>query len=441
MVFANRVDAGRRLGVALQSFAGEDAVVLGLPRGGVPVASEVARMLGSPLDVLVVRKLGVPFHPELAMGAVGENGAKVLNERIIAEARISEEEIAAVEQHEREVVDRRVGRFRAGRPPVPLRGRTAVVVDDGIATGSTARAASLVARANGARRVVLAAPVGPPGIADRLKDAADEVVCLETPSLFFAIGEFYEDFSQTTDEEVATLLAQAAAPTGEATDSDPVAEGPLIDDEVHLETGEVAVEGRLTVPAGAHGQVVFAHGSGSSRLSARNRYVAGVLNDAGLATLLLDLLTVEEEDHGSTFDVELLAGRLLETTSWLQHQPVTAGLSTGYFGASTGAAAALRAAATPGNEVGAVVSRGGRPDLAAAWLDQVRAPTLLIVGEHDQPVLDVNRHAFQQLRCEARLTVVPGATHLFEEPGTLSAAAKLARDWFTTHLAARSPAV
>lgn len=446
MVFADRIDAGRRLGVALKSFAVEDIVVLGLPRGGVPVAFEVARALGAPLDVLVVRKLGVPFQPELAMGAVGEDGVRVVNERILAEARISADEIAAVEQREREVVDRRVGRFRAGRPPVALRGRTALIVDDGIATGSTARAACLVARAKGADRVVLAVPVGPPGIADRMKDAADEVVCLETPSLFFAIGEFYGDFSQTTDEEVATLLTRGAALTGEdpgRADPDPVVRRPDgRDSEVRVEVGPVEVRGNLTIPAGAHGLVAFAHGSGSSRHSPRNRYVAGVLNEAGLGTLLFDLLTPEEErDRGNVFDIELLAGRLLAVTGWLRGEPETADLGLGYFGASTGAAAALWAAATPGSVVQAVVSRGGRPDLAAPRLGQVRAATLLIVGERDEMVLELNRQAFQQLRTEARLSVIPGATHLFEEPGTLPAAAELARDWFTTHLSASRTAV
>lgn len=212
MAFADRVDAGRRLAAALERFAGEDVVVLALPRGGVPVAFEVAKQLRAPLDVLMVRKLGVPFQPELAMGAVGESGVTVLNDRVLAEAQVSEEEIAAVEQREREVIDRRIGRFRAGRPPVPLEARTALVVDDGIATGSTARAACQVARAKGVHRVVLAVPVGPPDLAGRLVDAADEVVCLDTPPVFFSIGEFYRDFSQTSDEEVTDLLARAAAP-------------------------------------------------------------------------------------------------------------------------------------------------------------------------------------------------------------------------------------
>jgi putative phosphoribosyl transferase len=193
--------------------------------------------------------------------------------------------------------------------------------------------------------------------------------------------------------------------------------------------------GRLTMPDPATGFVLFAHGSGSSRSSPRNRYVAAVLTRAGLGTLLFDLLTPDEEtDRANVFDIGLLARRLIDVTGWLRSQPGTAGLPVGYFGASTGAAAALWAAAEPGAGIAAVVSRGGRPDLAGPRLGSVRAPTLLIVGGRDDVVLGLNRQAQAELRCENQLAVVPGATHLFEEPGTLAAAAGLARDWFVEHL-------
>lgn len=186
------------------------------------------------------------------------------------------------------------------------------------------------------------------------------------------------------------------------------------------------------LPGDAGAVVVFAHGSGSSRLSPRNRAVAGVLNRAGLGTLLFDLLTPGEEVYrANVFDIGLLAGRLADTTSWLRRRVP---LPVGSFGASTGAAAALRAAAATDSGVGAVVSRGGRPDLAGADLSGVRAPTLLIVGGADTTVIDLNRQAQAALHCENRLEIVPGATHLFEEPGALDQVAELARDWFTTHL-------
>jgi putative phosphoribosyl transferase len=185
--------------------------------------------------------------------------------------------------------------------------------------------------------------------------------------------------------------------------------------------------------------VLFAHGSGSSRHSARNRYVARVLNEAKLATLLIDLLTVHEEVIDARtahlrFDIDLLTERLVDATDWLTQFPDTKDLPIGYFGASTGAAAALAAAVLRPDAVGAIVSRGGRPDLAATALARVRAPTLLIVGGEDGQVIELNRRALAQLRCEKQLTIVPGATHLFEEPGALDEVARLARNWFERHL-------
>jgi putative phosphoribosyl transferase len=439
MPFADRAEAGRRLAERLQRFGDDDVVVLGLPRGGVPVAFEVARALGAPLDVIVVRKLGLPFQRELAMGAIGEGGARVVDRALVRRALVSDEELAAVEARERAELARRARRFRGDRMPVPLAGRTAIVVDDGVATGSTARAACQVARAQGAARVVLAVPVGPPETIDELSAVADEVVCLETHRLFMAIGRFYADFTQTPDEEVVDLLARAVAgsaavvPIPRPAAADP----PVRDEEVEVTAGPVRLAGRLTVPQEAIGAVVFAHGSGSSRHSPRNQYVAAVLNEARLATLLFDLLTLDEEhDRANVFDIDLLAHRLVDVTTWVRQQPELEGLPVGYFGASTGAAAALVAAAEPGANVAAVVSRGGRPDLAERHLGHVLAPTLLIVGGHDDVVLALNRQAQAVLAApDTLLAVVPGATHLFEEPGALPAVANLAERWFTDHFA------
>jgi putative phosphoribosyl transferase len=200
--------------------------------------------------------------------------------------------------------------------------------------------------------------------------------------------------------------------------------------------GPRRLPGELVLPAGAPGLVVFAHGSGSSRLSPRNRYVAEVLHQRRIGTLLFDLLTdAEAEDRRNVFDIELLAARLGEALGWLLQRPDTSALSTGLFGASTGAAAALACAARCPERVAAVVSRGGRPDLAGAHLPAVLAPTLLIVGGDDCDVLQLNRSAWRELRCEKRLEIVPGATHLFEEPGTLETVAVLAAEWFARYLA------
>jgi dienelactone hydrolase len=209
---------------------------------------------------------------------------------------------------------------------------------------------------------------------------------------------------------------------------------------VRVPTRGGLLSGDLSVPRGANGLVLFVHGSGSSRLSPRNRRVARDLERAGLATLLFDLLTPEEEvvderTRRLRFDIGLLLGRLLDATEWAASEPGTRDLVPGYFGASTGAGAALVAAARLGERVGAVVSRGGRPDLAATALERVVAPTLLLVGELDPFVVEVNREALARLSCERRMTVVPGATHLFEEPGALEEVARLAAEWFREHLA------
>jgi len=429
-VFRDRVDAGRQLAERLAFLRGQDVVVLGLPRGGVPVAFEVAEALNAPLDVVVVRKLGVPFQPELAMGAIGEGGARVLDADVCRRARISEDDLRSVQRREREELDARVARYRRGRERVDVTGRVAVVVDDGIATGSTARVACEVARQLGAARVVLAVPVGPSRTL-REFPAADEVVCISAVSRFLAVGYHYLDFSPTSDEQVIVLLeaasrrALAAYPGGRAD----------ADVDVEIPAGASILQGHLHVPDAAAGVVAFAHGSGSSRHSPRNRFVAEVLYRAGLGTLLLDLLTPDEEvDRANVFDIELLAGRLTAATTWLGTRSDTASCRIGYFGASTGAGAALWAAADAGPRISAVVSRGGRPDLAGRRLAQVQAPTLLIVGSKDQTVLELNRRAEAQLRCPHRLTIVEGATHLFEEPGTLAEAAMCARDWFVDHL-------
>ncbi|GAA1009249.1 phosphoribosyltransferase family protein [Streptomyces thermogriseus] len=439
VLFANRTEAGRQLAARLEHLKGQDVVVLGLPRGGLPVAEAVAEALEAPLDVCLVRKLGVPSRPELGMGAIGEDGVRVLGQEVLRAARVQPEVLARIEERERHELERRAVRYRGERPPVAVAGRTVVIVDDGVATGSTARAACRTVRARGAARVVLAVPVAPPDWTERLAGEADELVCLATPVDFFAVGQFYADFAQLDDEDVVAVLRRAAGrfPAGRegAGREGNGREG--VDREVEVVAGAVRLGGHLAVPPGATGVVVFAHGSGSGRHSPRNRFVAEGLHQGGLGTLLFDLLTEDEaRDRAHVFDIALLAGRLADATSWLRAQPAAEGLAVGYFGASTGAAAALWAAAEPDARVAAVVSRGGRPDLAGPRLPAVTAPTLLIVGGADLMVLGLNRQAQSRLHCENRLVTVPGATHLFEEPGALERVTELARDWFTDHMAA-----
>jgi predicted phosphoribosyltransferase/dienelactone hydrolase len=437
MFYRDREDAGRRLADEVRSVlpGSEDTLVLGLPRGGVPIGEEVAAALRAPLDVCLVRKLGVPTHPELAAGAIGEDGVRVVNDDVMRMARLTPARLAEVEQREREVLERRARAYRAGRPRTGVEGRTVVLVDDGIATGATERAACQVVRARGARRVVVAVPVAPQGWTEKFAGLADGCVCPFTPADFSAIGQFYADFAEVPDTEVLASLSRAADRLGHA--QAPAAATSAAGREVVIPAGRVRLPGELTVPENAPMVVVFAHGSGSSRHSSRNRFVAGVLNRAGLGTLLFDLLTPDEDmDRAARFDIPLLAGRLTAAVHWVREAPEGRGRDIGCFGASTGAAAALWTATESRVRVAAVVSRGGRPDLAGARLDRVTAPTLLIVGGHDPAVLDLNRQAQARLRGPSELSIVPGATHLFEEPGTLRSAADLARDWFVHHCAA-----
>ena len=408
--------------------------MLGLPRGGVPVAYEVARALAAPLDILLVRKIGAPFQPEYGIGAIAEGGVRFIRREDVEMTGIGDQEIEAIVSRETEELERRGRVYRGDRKPLPVEGRTVLLVDDGIATGGTAVAAGRALKARGASRVILAVPVGPPGTETRLHDEFDEVICLEEPHGFFGIGQFYVDFGQLSDDDVIELLAAAHAPVREPaqTAQDPASS----EREVRIEPEPgLRLTGDLRIPEQPVGLVIFAHGSGSSRLSPRNREVAEALNRQGLATLLFDLLTEEEAmDRAKVFDIDLLAERLAAATRWAQGDDETSKLSLGYFGASTGAAAALCAAADLGGGIGAVVSRGGRPDLSAGRLGEVVAPTLLIVGGADWQVLELNEEAARLLSCEHELAVVPGATHLFEEHGALERVADLAGHWFLAHL-------
>ena len=282
------------------------------------------------------------------------------------------------------------------------------------------------ARAQRARRVVVAVPVGAAATVRSLErdEDVDAVVCLVSPFDLGAIGMWYDDFHQVSDDDVVDLLSASR-------DRDSVTST------AEIAIGHVRLPADLTIPSRPVGWVVFAHGSGSSRRSPRNVSVAAVLNRAGMATVLFDLLTREEEvDRQNVFDVELLTQRLVAATQWLSTRPAARGLPIAYFGASTGAAAALLAAAELGDRISAVVSRGGRPDLASERLAEVRAPTLLIVGGADVVVVEVNQAAATRITCPHELEVIPNATHLFEEPGALEHVASLAAAWLRTYFTA-----
>ena len=435
--FRDRTEAGQRLAADLEHFADRtDVLVLALPRGGVPVAYEVARALAAPLDVFVVRKLGLPVHPELAMGAIASGGIRVLDREIVRRFGVSEAALESVTASEERELERREVQYRGERPFPDVSGKTVLLVDDGLATGASMAAAAAALRTRGPAKIVVAVPVAAADTCEAFRAVVDEVVCAVTPEPFHAVGLWYADFSQTTDEEVHDLLERSTVELRERLTRDA---GRIGERTVQVTSGLAVLEGDLVVPGNARGAVLFAHGSGSSRRSPRNRQVARQLQREGLATLLLDLLTAEEErvderTRHLRFDIPLLAERLVGAIDWLGAQADTRGLGIGLFGASTGGGAALVAATERPDAVRAVVSRGGRPDLAGELLSAVRAPTLLIVGGHDDLVIRLNEEARSRMRAPVKLEIVPGATHLFEEPGAMEEVSRLAGEWFVRHL-------
>ena len=428
MRFRDRTEAGQRLAHALLALADENPIVLALPRGGVPVGAAVARALGAPLDVLVARKIGAPFQRELAIGAVAEDGVTFVDGTLCEAIGVSASEAMELAERTRRDVAATVTRLRGTRLLPDVTNHAVILVDDGLATGATARAAIKSIAAQRPRRLVLAVPVAAAQTAARLRSEVDELVALEQPSDLGSVGQWYADFRPVSDEEVDALLAARAA-------RPPADHG----SEVLIAAEGVLLRADLTrPPVPPRGLVVFAHGSGSGRASPRNRTVARTLRLHGFATLLVDLLSDREqaldaESGRFRFDLALLASRLVAATDWIATQPSLRDLPLGYFGSSTGAAAAVLAAAARPDRVVAIVSRGGRMDLAGAAVHLVRAATLLIVGSEDETVLELTERALAELRCDKQLYVIEGAGHLFEEPGALEVVTQLALRWLAEH--------
>ena len=432
ITFTNRADAGRQLAEALVALELEHPIVYALPRGGVPVAVEIAKRLDAPLDLLLVRKIGAPGNPEVALGAIVEGATRevVINKDVRELSGADEAFLARAMTEQRAELERRKKRYLGDQPRPDPRNRTVIVVDDGLATGATMKAALIGLKRGNPKRIVVALPVAPKTALDEIYDQADDIICLHPATSFRGVGGFYQDFHQLTDDETIALLAEVW--TG------PKNAPPAFRTSAHkrqVSIPPLGLIGDLTVPPNPRGIILFAHGSGSSRLSPRNTYVAEQLNAEGFATVLFDLLTPEEgQDRRNVFDIPLLADRVVEASIWITSEPDLEDLPLGLFGASTGAGAALVAAAELKGRVAAVVSRGGRPDLAMDFLPQVISPTLLVVGSLDRDVIELNKQALAALTCQKKLEIIPGAGHLFEEPGTLDLAVAQAAKWFAAHL-------
>ncbi|SDZ06922.1 Erythromycin esterase homolog [Jannaschia faecimaris] len=436
--FEDRADAGRQLGEILAKMELDRPLIYALPRGGVPVAVEIAKRIGAPLDLLMVRKIGAPRNPEVALGAIVEGATHefVVNEDVRRMSGADETYVSKAVADQRAELERRRKRYLGDRARLDPEGRCVIVVDDGLATGATMKAALIGLKRGKPARIVVALPVAPKPALDEISGQSDDVVCLKPVTAFRGVGGFYRDFRQLSDEETVALLCQV--PSDSIRTAKARATGTH---KRNVEIPPLGLPGDLTVPPDPRGIVIFAHGSGSSRRSPRNVYVADKLNANGFATLLFDLLSPEEgKNRRNVFDIPLLADRVVEASMWVTSEPDLEDLPTGLFGASTGAGAALVAAAELKGRVAAVVSRGGRPDLAKDFLSRVRSPTLLIVGSLDRDVIPLNEKALAALRCPKELEIVPGASHLFEERGTLDDAVDLAATWFRTHLRAQVPA-
>jgi len=433
LLFVDRSDAGRRLAERLDFLRDENLVVLGLPRGGVPVAYEVAIAFDAPLDVIVVRKLGLPQNPEVAMGAIGEGGTRVIDSEITQLAHVSPIELERVERVESDELASRVMRFRAGRRRLDLQGRTALIIDDGLATGSTARVACIVARQLGASRIIVAAPVASPEAASRILDEADLFVCLQTPVPFRAVGAHYIDFSQTADSEVVLLLDAAMRLAGRARN---LKDLPDTYGEIDLAVDSVALSGELHLPFAPDNLVVLARGVTGETGDAASRYTAAVMNEAGIGTVLVDLVTPMERAVGLTPENYVLTRRLVLVTEKLQRHSELKGIPIGYFDAGAGAAVLLGAAAHEGSAVSAVVAFAPRLFEAGPWVREVSAPTLMLYSRFDEGLLELNRQSANQMRCPHLQILIETDAGPADSPLAVTAIgmAEHAKDWFVRYL-------
>jgi putative phosphoribosyl transferase len=441
-LYADRAEAGRAVATALGALGGvtrrRDLIVLGLPRGGMAVARTVADALGAPLEALVARKLGVPGMSEVAFGAIAEGRRRAVADSVWWYLGLPRRVVAPIVDRERTELRRRARLYRAGAPLPTLRGRTVVLVDDGLASGTTLRAAALAVRRHRPGRVIAAVPVASAMHCDDVRATVDELVTTATPEPFGMVSAWYDDFAPVSDAQVLRLLGRSSAAHPEMLDARP---DTTEEHEITIPVGQggTAEPGRLTgdlgLPNGRPaGLVILAHGGGSSRNSYRNRYLAGRLRQGGWATMRVDLLLEHEQAEDDVtgdarFDIGRIAGRLRRATEWAARTRAPGAERLVLFGASTGAAAALVVAAARPDLVSGVASRGGRVDLAGPSLPAVRAPVLMIVGGADTDTLQRSRVSAPRLGGRTRLDVIRGAGHTFEEPGAVGAVGEHVVRW------------
>lgn len=424
--FTDRSEAGRRLAERVRPYAVSDPLVLALPRGGVPVGAELARRLDADFDVLVVRKIGLPGHPELGVGAIAEDGRVLFDDQALARMRVPRQALAGTVDAERAELDRRRRVYRGERPPPNIAGRDCVVVDDGVATGGTARAALRMVRQAGPAQLVLAVPVASREAIAMLKEEADAVVVLGVPDNFRAVGEWYRDFDQLSDGHVTAIMSEV----GRSHSRPGTARG------VRVRAGDVYLDGDLTLPAVLRGAVVLSFGE--ARGDPRWRAIASVLQRAGYATLMLDLLVGDERSSvGGGAATDVLGERLSSAVTWLRRATDAASDPVGVLGSGAAAPAALVTAAQRPGDVAAVVVHGGRIDLAEPALPDVRAPVLVMLESRDSFVRELGEWARGRMGGPTDLKVMSGAEQLLRGAQEWRQVAVETQDWFDRYLPRR----
>lgn len=419
--FTDRTEAGRRLAERVRPLAVDDPVVLSLPRGGVPVGAELANELGLDFDVLMVRKIGLPDRPESGVGAVAEDGHVFYDDRALARMHVPRQALERTVEDGRAELTRRTTAYRGGRALPSVAGRDCVVVDDGVDTGGTARAALRMLRAQAPSRLVLAVPVASPEAVEVLGPEVDDLVVLCVPDNFRAVGDWYREFGQLSDDRVTALLNEYTRARG--------GQGSVRG--VRVRVGQVYLDGELTVPTPLRGAVVMALGEDSA--DPRWKAVAAFLRRAGYATLSLDLLTDQERAEGRA-EAGTLGERLSDAVTWLRHSTDTAEGPLGMLGSGTVAPVALLTAAERGGDVGAVVVHGGRIDRAEDSLGGVRAPVLVLLESRDSFVREIGEWVRGRLGGPSDLTVLAGTDELLRGAWDWRSTATEAVAWFERHL-------
>jgi putative phosphoribosyl transferase len=457
-LFRDRSDAAEALAQSLSRFAAESGViVLGLARGGVPIARHVADAIGASFSVFVSCKIGVPGIEEVALGAIAEGADGVVTDSVAWYIGVPPHVVQRLANRERVELSRRLQSFRDGQPLPDMQDRTVIIIDDGLATGATLRAAARAVRDRRPKRLIAAVPVASRLALDDLRGEVDEIIAVAVPDAFETVSSSYESFAAVSDNDVLTALDRPTRRvsrmvydiSGRISAAERTIEIPVGDGRVVADLGTSDAIGLDETGRHVHDSdalAILVHGGDSSRDSYRNRYIAGRLRLNGYATLRVDLLTRDEQETDAErdlmrFDVARVAARLTDVCDWTVRTGVHGARRTILIGSSTGAAVALATAAQRQANTFAVVVRGGRIDLTGSRLSRVRAPVLLVVGEADRETLRLNTDAMRSLPRGAKLIRVRGAGHSFDEPGALGAVAEHTVKWLdrlTTRRARRA---